>query len=307
MGIGNIQLENASRFGNLFGAEVPNTVKGDIQEISLTEIDGFKNHPFHVEDDESLEILAESIKENGKVLNPAIVRKKADGRYELISGHRRKAACEKIGLSTLPCIVMTLTDDEATIMMVDSNIQREDIKPSEKAYAYKMRYEAEKHQGTKTNSTSGTGYQKCVGAALGAEYRLSEKQFRNYVKLADLHPYFMKMVDEKSLSIKIGLCLSHITPEESELLIRVLKEDPVKIDQDIANRLKVLNKTKNFNEKSVKRVLYGMSKKSKKISLTINNNKITQYFPDSYTKSDIEGIVYSLLDEWKKKKDNGKL
>lgn len=199
--------------------------KEKIEEIDLSLIDDFKEHPFKVIENEELINLENSIKQNG-VLSPVIVRKKDNGRYEMISGHRRKFACNRIGYDKIPCIIKDLSDDEATIYMVDSNLQREELLPSEKAFAYKMKLEALSHQGIKTfvpldqnENTSGPQVQKTTTDILGEEKGDSGRQVRRYIRLTYLKPKLLDLVDSKVIAFRPAVELSYLNSDEQDALL----------------------------------------------------------------------------------------
>ena len=195
---------------------------GRVEKIDLSKIQEFKNHPFKVKDDEQMESLVESIKENG-VLNPIIVRQIEDGKFEIISGHRRKRAVELANFKEIPCIVRDLTDEEATILMVDSNLQREEILPSEKAYAYKMKMEAMKRQGERTDLTSTPLVEKLrTNEKIGEETGESREQIRRYIRLTKLIPELLQMVDDKKIAFRPAVEISYLTEKEQSILLDII-------------------------------------------------------------------------------------
>ena len=212
-----------------------------VMDMPLSELHPFPDHPFQVRDDDSMKETVESIKEYG-VLVPAIVRPRADGGYELISGHRRKHACELAGLSNMPVIVRDLDDDAATIIMVDSNIQRENILPSERAKAYKMKLEAIKRQGARTDLTSTQVAQKLSVEKVGEDAGISKDQVRRFIRLNELTPQLQQMVDDKKIAMTPAVELSYLKPEEQTLLLNTIESEQATPSLSQAQRLKNLVK-----------------------------------------------------------------
>jgi len=275
-------------FDDLFGG-TENVTGEQIVDAKLDELHTFRNHPFRVLDDEKMEETAESIGKYG-VLVPGIARPRAGGGYEIIAGHRRKRGCELAGLSTMPVIVRNYTDDEATIIMVDSNIQREDILPSEKAKAYAMKYEAMKHQGSKGGSTL-----EEVGEAAGD----SRKTVQRYVWLSRLIPELLELVDRKKLGISQGADISFLAEEGQEWVLEVLEETGVSVSNAQAAKLKEYGKSGELTPAVVRLVLAEEKPKERKV--TIKGERINKYFPKEYSSSDIEDVIIRLLEEWRRK------
>lgn len=275
-------------FDDLFGG-TENVTGEQIVDAKLDELHTFRNHPFRVLDDEKMEETAESIGKYG-VLVPGIARPRAGGGYEIIAGHRRKRGCELAGLSTMPVIVRNYTDDEATIIMVDSNIQREDILPSEKAKAYAMKYEAMKHQGSKGGSTL-----EEVGEAAGD----SRKTVQRYVWLSRLIPELLELVDRKKLGISQGADISFLAEEGQEWVLEVLEETGVSVSNAQAAKLKEYGKSGELTPAVVRLVLAEEKPKERKV--TIKGERINKYFPKEYSSSDIEDVIVRLLEEWRRK------
>ncbi|GFI29080.1 chromosome-partitioning protein Spo0J [Lachnospiraceae bacterium] len=269
-------------FGGAAGAE-------QVVDAKLDELHTFHNHPFRVLDDEKMEETAESIKQYG-VLVPGIARPRAGGGYEIIAGHRRKRGCELAGISAMPVIVRDYTDDEATIIMVDSNIQREDILPSEKAKAYAMKYEAMKHQGSRGGSTL-----EEVGSAAGD----SRKTVQRYVWLSRLIPGLLELVDRKKLGISQGADISFLTEEGQRWVLEVLEETGMPVSNAQAARLKEYGKSGELTLTVVRLVLAEEKPKERKV--TIKGEKISKYFPENYSSGDIEDVIIRLLEEWHRK------
>ena len=266
-----------NHFDDLFGS-TGNSSEEQIIHVKLADLHTFQGHPFRVLDDEKMEETAESIRRYG-VLVPGIVRLRRDGGYEIIAGHRRKQASEKAGLDTMPVIVRNYTDDEATIIMVDSNIQREDILPSEKEKAYAMKYEAMKHQGSKGGSTLDD-----VGEAAGE----SGKTVQRYVWLARLSDELLDMVDKKKIGIAQGISISFLSKEQQQYVTIVLQETGTSVSNEQAAKLKEYGKSGELTLAMVR-----------ERKVTIKGDKISRYFSEEYSNDDIEGIIIQLLEEWK--------
>jgi len=272
-------------FDDLFGG-AENTAGEQIISAKLSDLHTFKGHPFRVLDDEKMEETTESIGKYG-VLVPGIVRPRAGGGYEIIAGHRRKRGSERAGLDTMPVIVRNYTDDEATIIMVDSNIQREDILPSEKAKAYAMKYEAMKHQGSKGGSTLDE-----VGEAAGE----SGKTVQRYVWLARLSDELLGMVDAKKIGIAQGVDISFLSEEQQQYVTVILQETGASVSNAQAAKLKEYGKSGELTLAMVRMILEEEKPKERKV--TIKGDKISRYFSEDYSNDDIEGIIIQLLEEW---------
>ncbi|MVB09522.1 Nucleoid occlusion protein [Caprobacter fermentans] len=275
-----------------------------VMDMPLSELHPFPDHPFQVRDDDSMKETVESIKEYG-VLVPAIVRPRADGGYELISGHRRKRACELAGLPTMPVIVRNLDDDAATIIMVDSNIQRENILPSERAKAYKMKLDAIKHQGQRTDLTSVQVGQKLQGKVsrdlLAENSPDSSTQIQRYIRLNELAPQLQQMVDDKKIAMTPAVELSYLKPEEQTLLLDTIESEQATPSLSQAQRLKNFSQEGHLNEDSMLAIM-SEEKKPEKSDLTIKADKLQKYFPKSYTPQQMEQVIIRLLDGWQKKR-----
>lgn len=274
-------------FDDLFGTEKLQIGTEQVQEIALSELHEFKGHPFKVLDDEKMQETVESIKEHG-VLMPGIARPMKDGGYEIIAGHRRRHACEIVGLATMPMFIRDYTDDETTIIMVDSNIQREDILPSEKAKAYFMKYEAVKHQGKRGKGNSLDE----VGETAGE----SAKTVQRYIYLAHLSDALLDMVDKKKIGIVQGVELSFLTEQQQEWVQVVLEETGMIISTVQASRLKEHGKSDELTLPMVRLILTEPKPIERKV--TIKADKISRYFPEDYSNEQIENVIYQLLDKW---------
>ena len=279
-----------SSFDDLFGTQEAGTGTEQVQEIPLCELHEFRGHPFKVLDDEKMQETVESIKNYG-VLMPGIARPRAEGGYEIIAGHRRRHGCELAGLSTMPMFVRDYTDDEATIIMVDTNIQREDILPSEKARAYSMKYEAMKHQGKK-----GTGNSLDeVGEAAGE----SGKTVQRYIWLSRLSDELLEMVDKKKIGLVQGVDISFLTEQAQEWVQVIMEETGTNISTVQSAKLKEYGKKGELNMPMVRLILTEEKPKERKV--TLKAEKISRYFPEEYSESEIENVIIELLEAWQKK------
>lgn len=275
-------------FDDLFGTEKLQTGTEQVQEIALSELHEFKGHPFKVLDDEKMQETVESIREHG-VLMPGIARPMKDGGYEIIDGHRRRHACELVGLTTMPMFIRDYTDDEATIIMVDSNIQREDILPSEKAKAYRMKYDAMKHQGSKEGGlTLGE-----LGEAAGE----SAKTVQRYIWISRLSDSLLDMVDAKKIGIMQAVDLSFLSEDAQQWVLVAIQETNVVITTQQSAMLKESDKKGELTFPMVRMML----KKEKTVErkVVIKTEHINNYFPATYSREQIENIIYQLLENWK--------
>lgn len=279
-----------SSFDDLFGTQEAGTGAEQVQEIPLCELHEFRGHPFKVLDDEKMQETVESIKNYG-VLMPGIARPRAEGGYEIIAGHRRRHGCELAGLPTMPMFVRDYTDDEATIIMVDTNIQREDILPSEKARAYSMKYEAMKHQGKKG---AGNSLDE-VGEAAGE----SGKTVQRYIWLARLSDELLEMVDRKKISLVQGVDISFLTEQAQEWVQVIMEETGTNISTAQSAKLKEYGKKGELTMPMVRLILTEEKPKERKV--TLKAEKISRYFPEEYSESEIENVIIELLEEWQKK------
>ena len=277
--------------------------KGEqIQEVPLSELHPFKNHPFKVIDDEAMEKTVESIREYG-VLTPAIVRPREEGGYELISGHRRAHASELAGKETLPVIVRNLDDDAAVILMVDSNLQRENILPSERAFALKMKLDAIKHQGSREDLTSGQIGPKLRSNALVAiEAGESVKQVQRYIRLTNLSPELLDMVDNKVISFNPAVELSYLKPDEQKQFIEAMDYGQTAPSLSQAQRIKKFSQEGKCTLEAMCAIM-SEEKKSDLDRITIKNDVLKKYFPKSYTPKQMEDTIIKLLDQWQKRRN----
>ena len=273
-----------------------------IQEIPLSELHPFRNHPFKVKDDEAMMETADSIKQYG-VLVPAIARPDPEGGYELVAGHRRRRASELAEKETMPVIIRDLDDDAATIIMVDSNLQRESLLPSERAFAYKMKLEAVKHQGARTDLTSRqvgeksqTSIQKVADQA-----GESQRQVQRYIRLTELIPELMDMVDEKKVALNPAYELSFLKKEEQRDLLDAMDSEQATPSLSQAQRLKKYSQEGHLTL-DMMRVIMGEEKKSDLDRVTFTSDTLRKYFPKSYTPQRMQETIIKLLEAWQKKR-----
>ena len=272
-----------------------------VQQIPIGELFPFKNHPFKVLDDDSMSDTVESVKQYG-VLSPLIARPRPKGGYEIISGHRRQHAAELAGLETLPVIVRQMDDDAAIILMVDSNLQREHILPSERAFAYKMKLDAMKNQGTRSDLTSTQVVSKLrSNEKLGAENNQSRETVRRFIRLTNLIPELLDMVDNKTVSFNPAVELSYLSPEQQQEVIRAMDDTQNFPSVSQAKRIKKLAQDGTFTTETVVAIM-GEEKKSELDTVTIKNDTLIKYFPRSYTPKQMEDTIIKLLEQWQKKR-----
>lgn len=272
-----------------------------VQNIPVRELVPFKNHPFKVLDDEAMLRTTESIAEYG-VLTPLIARPLDHGGYEIISGHRRAHAAELAGLSEVPVLVRDMDDDAATVLMVDSNLQRENILPSERAFAYKMKLEAMKHQGERSDLTSGqVGPKLRSDEQLAQEVGESRKQIQRFIRLTNLVPDLLDLVDCKQISFNPAVELSYLSPEEQETFLQAMDEVQAAPSLSQAQRLKKLAQEGNFTMDAAREIMNEV-KKGDLERVTFRNEQLRRYFPRSYTAQQMQDTIIKLLDQWQKKK-----
>ena len=270
-----------------------------IREIPIVDIDDFPDHPFQVRDDEDMQNLVESIRERG-VITPAMVREKENGRYELISGHRRKRACELAGMDTLRCEVVDMDRDEAIIMMVESNFQRSNILPSEKAFAYKMRYEAMKHQGSRRDLTSspvGTKFRSDEDIA--RETGDSRNQVHRYMRLTELVPELRDLVDEGRIKMRPAVELSYLDKDSQQDVVEQIEYTQGTPTHDQAIRMRKLSEEGNLTPQAVMAVMQEL-KPSQRERFVFDGEKIRQYLPKSLPYESMEDYVCKALDYYRR-------
>ena len=272
-----------------------------VQSIRLSALVPFKEHPFKVVDDEAMLRTTESIAQYG-VLTPLIARPREDGSYEIISGHRRAHAAELAGLTEVPVLVRRMDDDAATVLMVDSNLQRENILPSERAYAYKMKLEAMKHQGSRTDLTSSqVGTKLRTDQVMAEELGESRNQRQRYIRLTYLTPEVLDMVDQKQISFNPAVELSYLKAEEQEMFIQAMDEVQAAPSLSQAQRLKKLSQEGGFTLDAAREIMNEV-KKGDLERVTFRNEQLRKYFPRSYTTQQMQNTILKLLDQWQKKK-----
>ena len=280
-------------------AVVENTsASGQISDLQLSVLQPFSRHPYKVRDDEAMRDMVESVKQYG-VLSPAIARPMPDGGYELVSGHRRKRACELAGLETMPVIVRELDDDAAAILVVDSNLQREDLLTSERAFAYKLKLEAIRHQGERTDLTSAQVGPKLTAAEKVAEESPDSKsQIKRYIRLTELIPPLLDMVDERKIAFNPAYELSFLTKDEQNLLLDAMDSEQTTPSLSQAQRLKQFSQRGELNAAVMRAI---MSEEKKEVErITLKGDTLRKYFPASYTPRRMEETIIKLLEQWQK-------
>ena len=294
---------NLTSVDDLFSTEESRADAGreKVMEIALTELFPFKDHPFKVKDDEAMAETAESIKEYG-VLVPAIARPRDEGGYELVAGHRRHRASELAGLESIPVLVRNLDDDVATIIMVDSNLQRENILPSERAFAYKLKLDAIKRQGERSDLTS-----RQVGEKLWSVEELaknapdSQRQIHRYIRLTELIPELLDMVDDKKIAFNPAVELSYLKPEEQTNLLDAMDMEQATPSLSQAQRLKKFSAEGKCTLEAMCAIM-SEEKKGELDKVTLTSDKLRKYFPKSYTPQKMEETILKLLESWHKKR-----
>ena len=271
-----------------------------VQQIHIGELFPFKNHPFKVLDDESMQRTVESVEQYG-VLSPLIARPRPEGGYEIISGHRRQHAAQLAGLETLPVIVREMSDDAAVILMVDSNLQRENILPSERAFAYKMKLEALKNQGARSDLTSTQLVSKLrSNEQLGAETNQSRETVRRFIRLTNLVPELLDMVDEKKIAFNPAVELSYLDKSQQRDFLEAMNDTQNAPSLSQAQRLKKLAQEGHFSY-DVAFAVMGEEKKDELDKVVIKNDTLRKYFPRSYTPKQMEDTIIKLLEQWQRK------
>lgn len=290
------------KLDSLFGLD--EVMTGQIENIALDELHAFKDHPFKVLDDEKMKQMVESIRENG-IIVPGLARPKEDGGYELVSGHRRKHAAEVAGLETMPVIIKELTDDEAVVAMVDANLQREEILPSEKAFAYKMKLEAigrvkgRPKRGQLVPDYQGMKSTEIIAEGTGESY----KQIQRYIRLTELLPELLELTDRKKLKFNPAVELSYLQREEQRLLLEVMEEQQTVPSLYQAQQIKRLSSEGMCAKEAIHAILTVTPIKDR--SVTIKEEKIMQFFSSDMSNEEIERIIYRLLEQWSEGKLKG--
>lgn len=299
----NIELKSVD---DLFATEEirEDAQREKVQNIPLRALHPFRNHPFKVKDDAAMQDTVDSVREYG-VLVPAIARPDPDGGYELIAGHRRHHASELAGKETMPVIVRDLDDDAATIIMVDSNLQREELLPSERAFAYKMKLEAMKHQGERLDLTSAQVGRKLENREsreiLAEQVGQSRNQISRFIRLTELIPTLLDMVDERKIAFNPAVELSYLKKEEQTLLLEAMDSEQATPSLSQAQRLKKFSQQKMLSL-DVMRAVMSEEKKTDLDRVTLKNETLRKYFPKSYTPKQMEDTIIKLLEGWYKKR-----
>ena len=271
-----------------------------VQQIPIEELFPFKEHPFKVLDDEAMQRTVESVAQYG-VLAPLIARPRPEGGYEIISGHRRQHAAELAGLDTLPVIVREMTDDAAVILMADSNLQRENILPSERAFAYKMKLEALKNQGARSDLTSAQIGRKLEAAdVVGQEAGESRNQVRRFIRLTNLIPELLDLVDEKKISFNPAVELSYLDEAQQRDFLQAMDETQNAPSLSQAQRMKKLAQEEKFTYEAAFAIM-GEAKKDELDKVVIKNDTLKKYFPRSYTPRQMEDVIIKLLEQWQRR------
>ena len=270
-----------------------------VQQIPIGELFPFKNHPFKVLDDDSMQRTVESVEQYG-VLSPLIARPRPEGGYEIISGHRRQHAAQLAGLDTLPVIVRQMDDDAAVLLMVDSNLQRENILPSERAFAYKMKLKALKNQGARSDLTSVQVAPKLSTEKIGEEVGMSKDNVKRYIRLTNLVPELLDMVDEKKIAFNPAVELSYLDESQQRDFLEAMNDTQNAPSLSQAQRLKKLAQEGHFSY-DVAFAVMGEEKKDELDKVVIKNDTLRKYFPRSYTPKQMEDTIIKLLDQWQRK------
>lgn len=305
---------NLTSLDDLFSTEESRVEESceKVVRIPLAELHPFPNHPFHVRDDEAMQNTVDSIKEYG-VLTPGIVRPREDGGYEIVAGHRRKHGSELAGLSDMPCIVREMDDDTATILMVDSNIQREDILPSERAQAYKMKLDAIRRKAGRPAKNAeiptagncdqvGHNYDGKRSVQIVAdEAGESKTQVQRYIRLTELQPELQQMVDDKKIAMTPAVELSYLKPEEQQMLLTAIDSEQATPSLSQAQRMKKLSQAGKLNDDTMLDIMMEQ-KKPEKCELTFSGDVLRKYFPRSYTPQRMQETIIKLLEAWVKKR-----
>ncbi|MBQ2946935.1 MAG: ParB/RepB/Spo0J family partition protein [Bacilli bacterium] len=271
---------------------------GKIVNIKIEDIDDFAEHPFKVLENDEMYELSKSIKENG-VLVPAIVRLKDNGRYEMVAGHRRKLASQLADLDSIPCIVKDLDDNEATIIMVDSNMQREKILPSEKAYAYKMKYDAIKHQGKRNDITSGPVVRKLSASEIGDEFGESERTIRRYIRLTNLIPGLLELVDNESIGLRPAVELSYLSKDEQEEVLDNIECYSCTPSHAQTIEMRKLSAEDKLNADAIENIM-AREKPNQVPRLKLNENKIRNILPKNIQDNKIEEFLLKAIEHYTK-------
>ena len=279
----------------------------EIKPVPLSELKPFEQQPFKVLLDESMDELVDSIKQSG-VLTPVIARPHKDGGYEILSGHMRVKACELAGITEIPVVVKNLDDDTATILLVDSNLQREHILPSEKAFAYQMKLEAMKRQGARTDLTSAQIGQKLENKVskdiLAEQVGESRNQIQRYIRLTNLIDPILQMVDDNQIAMNAAVELSYLGSKEQAAVMQSIEKEDTSPSIAQAKKIRKFHQDGKLNEAVIDSIM--MEQKPETIKITLGEDKLKKYFPKSYTKAKMEEIILKLLDKWHRQRENEK-
>lgn len=267
-----------------------------VKVIPISEITNFPNHPYKVREDDEMFSMVQTIKEYG-VIHPILVRPKKDGGYEMISGHRRKRACQIAELTEMPCIVRELTDDEATILMVDTNVQREEILPSERAFAFKMKLEAIKRQGKRIDLTSTPTVEKLSVDIIAEEFGMSREQVRRFVRLTELNKGLLKMVDEKKIALRPAVEISYMSKHDQEELLDVILLNEATPSEKQAKDMRELSEKGLLERNKIEEIL-SEEKPNQKEQIKFTVDKVRNYFPKGYSVEKMQQIMQKLLEEY---------
>lgn len=291
----------------LFGiGKVSGEARGQVEDVEISKLRPFKNHPFRVIDDEKMQEMVESIREYG-ILNPVLARPTQPHGYEIIAGHRRKRACEILGLKKIPCMIREMSDEEATITMVDSNIQREKLLFSEKAFAYRMKLEAIKQQGKRNDLTCGqighrSGGAKSV-AVIAEEMGESQKQVQRYIRLTYLEKPLLEYVDDKRIPFNAGVELSYLTDGLQKTLLDVISRVSIFPNLVQSAKMREMGRAGNLDADSMELILGDM--KPRPSTVKLNRKKLDGYFPKGYSNEQIEEVILALLQKWSLEQETG--
>ena len=295
------QRQERRAAGEAFSRKFPNET---VVMIRLADLYPFPNHPFKVREDEAMRETTESVKDVG-VLTPAIVRPRKEGGYEIISGHRRKRACELSGLEEMPAIVRDMDDSMAVITMVDSNLQRENILPSERAWAYRMKLDAIKRQGARTDLTSPQ-----VAAKFRSDDEVARREgisgdtIRRYIRLTELSAPLLQMVDEKKIALTAAVEISYLKPKEQALLLDAIESEQTAPSLSQSRRMRQLSKLNALDAETMLKIM-AENRQRERCDITISGDKLRKYFPSSFTPREMEDTILQLLDAWQKKRQRG--
>lgn len=299
------QRQERRAAGEAFSRKFPNET---VVMIRLTDLYPFPNHPFKVREDEAMRETTESVRDVG-VLTPAIVRPRKEGGYEIISGHRRKRACELSGLEEMPAIVRDMDDSMAVITMVDSNLQRENILPSERAWAYKMKMDALKRRaGRRTKDTTKNSPQLAANFRSDDEVArregISGDTIRRYIRLTELSAPLLQMVDEKKIALTAAVEISYLKPKEQTLLLDAIESEQTAPSLSQSRRMRQLSKLNALDTETMLKIM-AENRQRERCDITISGDKLRKYFPSSFTPREMEDTILQLLDAWQKKRQRG--